>query len=294
MPRVLKNLPTREEVTALCWAEFGLVAGDISGSLTIWPTDDTAKGGVCHLAASIDPLRVHSLAVCSLCAIGVSVISCGLDNAVFVSAPDAPPRRIAAEIADPSTALALESERRLCVGTLSGIVHVFEIDTFQPVYTIEIFKSPIVRLSSHPTSGGFFGLSETELVLIGLEGAIEKRVPIEVDCCTSCAVTPDGYSVAVGTTEGTVRIVDAVAFREVGAIVFDETELNEVGHYDYGKHFVVAAMDGKVGVFDIRKMVKEPGVKVGGKPLVALAVRQAIGKAAVAGCESAVTLLDFG
>jgi WD40 repeat protein len=222
------------------------------------------------------------------------VVSCGLDGAIFLSDRTAPPRRIAADIPDPSTTLAVESEHRLFVGALSGLAHVLETDTFQTIAEIRVFQSPIIRLSLHPTKRQFFALSETELILLSIDGAIEKRLLIEVDCCTSCAATPDGYSVAIATTEGTVRIVDVVAFREVGAIVFDETELNELALYDYGKHFVVASMDGKVGVFDIRKMVKEPGVKVGGKPLLALTVRQAIGKAAVAGCESAVTLLDFG
>jgi WD40 repeat protein len=225
---------------------------------------------------------------------GTSVISCSLDNTVFVIGQSGRPRQIGANIADPACVLALESSGRLFIGTLSGMAFVLAADSFAVVHSVKLFDSPIVRFDVHPTAAQLFALSETELVMVGWEnGTVMKRVSITVDCCTSCAVSTDGFSVAISTTEGTVRIVDVVAFKEVGSIVFDEIELNAVAGYDYGKHFVVAAMDGKVGVFDLRKMVKEQGVKVGMKPLVALAVNQEIGKAAVAGWESAITLIDF-
>jgi WD40 repeat protein len=294
MPRVLKNLPTQEEVTALCWRKPGLIAGDILGGISIWPPTVQSEGGVCRLG---EPHRyeVHHFAVCSVSSIGMSVISCGLDNAVFMIGPSFPvPRQIAPDIPDPACVLVHESENRLFIGTLSGVVHVLETDRFTNVFSVKLFQSPIVGIEIHPIDHQFFALSEKELVSVDLKNeTILKRVLITVDCCTACAVSEDGFSIAISTTEGTTRIVDVTAFREVGSIVFDEVELNAIAGYNYGRHFAVASMDGKVGVFDVRKLVKEQGLKVWTKPIVALAVNQEIGKAAVAGWDNAVTLFDF-
>jgi hypothetical protein len=40
--------------------------------------------------------------------------------------------------------------------------------------------------------------------------------------------------------------VDLISFAEVGSIFFDESELNAIAAYDYGKHFVVTSMDGRL------------------------------------------------
>jgi hypothetical protein len=40
-------------------------------------------------------------------------------------------------------------------------------------------------------------------------------------------------------------------------------------------------------------MVKEPGLKVGKRPLIALSVNEDIGKASVAGCDTPITIIDF-
>jgi WD40 repeat protein len=146
----------------------------------------------------------------------------------------------------------------------------------------------------NPIAPQLFVLTTRELALIGIEdGACLKRVAITASCCTCCAVAGDGHSCAISTMEGTVRIVDVVTFAEVGSIFFDQMELHTVASYDSGKHFVVTSADGRIGLFDLRKMVTEPALKVGKKPLLALSVNETIGKACVAGCHASVPILDF-
>jgi WD40 repeat protein len=294
MPRVLKTLSAEHEVTALWWGKLGLSVGDMSGFVYLWPTDDAPTGGLCHLGEQRRYLP-HSLAVSSLCDLGPLLISCSLDGSIsrWDSRSDTF-GRIGERISDPVRVYPLDFNASVVIGTASGDIFFYSMDSDSMTKMIHLFESSVISFALHPTARQIFVLGVTELVLFGLDNnSIVNQVTVSVDCCTCCSVTLDGLSCAVSTTEGTVRIVDVVSFTEVGSIVFDQAELNAVARFNYGKSFVVTSTDGRVGVFDVRKMIKEKGLKVGRWPLLALAVNETIGKAAVAGCDPTVTLLDF-
>jgi WD40 repeat protein len=237
----------------------------------------------------------HKLAVSSICSIADFVISCSLDGSLIQWDPGSQAhRRIAESIPDPIRVYPYETEKILFIGTVSGSVALFSIESGSPLSVVTLFNTAVVSFAVHPTAKKFVSLSPQELVLWTINPLQEeRRLKLSVDCCTCCSVTPDGFSCAVSTTEGTARIVDLVSFTEVGCIVFDQSELNTIAGRDFGKQFVVTSCDGKIGVFDIRKMVKQKGLKVGKKPLIALAVSEKVGKAAVAGCDNIITLIDF-
>jgi WD40 repeat protein len=223
------------------------------------------------------------------------LISCSLDGSISRwDSRSAKFGRIAERISDPVRVHPLESDAAVVIGTASGDIFFYSMESDAVTKTFHLFESSVISFSLHPTARQLFVLGVTELVLFGLDDdATVSQVTVSVDCCTCCSVTLDGLSCAVSTTEGTVRIVDVVSFTEVGSIVFDQAELNTVAGFNYGKSFVVTSTDGRVGVFDVRKMIKDKGLKVGKWPLLALAVNETIGKAAVAGCDPTVTLLDF-
>jgi WD40 repeat protein len=81
MPRVLKTLASESEVTSLWWSQLGIIAGGLSGEVSLWPTDDSADGGLCHLGEPVHR-SIHILAVLSVCNIGSLIISCSLDGSI--------------------------------------------------------------------------------------------------------------------------------------------------------------------------------------------------------------------
>jgi WD40 repeat protein len=293
MPRVLKTLASEGEITSLWWSDLGLIAGDLSGEVSLWPTDNSTDGGLCHLGEPVHR-PIHTLAVTSVCSIGPLIISCSLDGSIFQWDCSETSKPLSTTISDPFQVFPLISDNVILIGTVSGVAVFYSMTDESIVNSVQLFSTPIVKFAIHPTARQFFALTQKELAIVEIDGGIVvNKVVVSAGCCTCCAVSGDGYSCAISTTEGAARILDVVSFVEVGSIFFEESELNAIAAYDYGKHFVVTSVDGRIGLFDLRKMVKEPGLKVGKKPLIALSVNGEIGKASVAGCETPITIIDF-
>lgn len=296
--RVLRTLEASQgEVTSLFWGSEGLCCGDVNGELTIYASDRTPAGGLCNLKSEPVICTAHKMAISSVCTLKGQVISCSLDGTIAATTISEAPESqyIATDVASPIQVYPIVSDNQYLVGTMTGSLHFRTVSPDTVVATMQIFENePVVGICVHEASRKAYVLSPSEFVSINLvDRADVKRVKITAECSTGCSVAEDGLTCAVTTTEGTVRIIDTISFKEVGCIVFEKAELNKVLSIEYGKRFVVTSCDGRVGVFDLRKMIKEKGIKIGKKSLIALAVQSDDMKIAVAGCDSVITLLDF-
>lgn len=293
--QVLRDLPAGEfEVTSLYWNDKGLFAGDLNGNIFIYETDNSPLGGQCHLGRCAD-YKVHSLAVSSICCVGDYVFSCSIDGTVSMMSVTTKTQPKKISVTDCFVLCPVESMNIVVLGTVSGSVLFYDISKKEVSEPLKLFEnSAVCSISLHPTEKKIGVLSSQEFVLVDIDKREEvQRLKMTADKCTCCAMSDNALSCVISTTEGSVRIVDLITFKEVGCVVIDQTELNKVASIDYGKRFVLIGCNGKVTLFNLNKMMKETGNIIERKPLLALAIQQVDMKIAVAGCDKNITLLGF-
>jgi WD40 repeat protein len=293
--RVLKALSANDDtITALYWGTSGLCAGSIAGDVFIWPTDQTLAGGLCQLGEQI-PFRAHEMAVTSLACIGNTIISISLDGTISASNIETKKaEKILTGINNPFCITANEKANTFYIGTLDGRVCLVDSSKKEVMKEERFLTSEAVSVSVHSISNSGCVLSNTEVVLFNLDSLeVKKRLRITADCCNCVTFSTDGLSLLITTTEGTVRVVDTVSFVEVGCQKFDIGELNDIMPIDYGKRYVVAGSEGKIGVFNLNKMIKEKSLKVTSGLVKCVAVQQETMKVAVGGGDAMINLLDF-
>lgn len=294
--RIIKSVGTNENpVISVYWNEKGLVAGGFGGMVHFFPTDESPEGGLCHLG-EITSQKVHKLAVNSVCIVDNYIVSSALDGTVIITnISGLEHTRILEDIEDPTIVCPMPIIHSVLVGTSSGNIILYNVETKQVISHTKIFDSAVVSASKYSTKPHVAIISSNELVSFNLITLKEEnRVKIISTCCNSVAVSTDGFTAVITTSEGIIRFVDLIAFKEFGTAVIDtETELNQLGSIDYGKRFVVSTSDGKVYLFDSHKMIKERGIKIAKKPIVSFIVEETQMKMAAAFGESSVTLLDF-
>lgn len=296
--QVLRDLPAgNSEVTSLYWCEKGLFAGDLDGNIFIYETDNSPSGGQCHIGQCHN-FKVHNLAVSSICYINDNVFSCSLDGNVSTLKFNAQGKNDISSIksiTDCFVICPVGSMDMVLFGTTSGSLYFYDISKENLSEPLKLFtNSAVCSISLHPTENKVGVLSNQEFVLVNLDKREEeKRLKITADKCTCCAISDNALSCVISTTEGSVRIVDMITFKEVGCVVIDQTELNKVASIDYGKRFVLIGCNGKVTMFNLNTMLKETGNIIERKPLLALAVQPVDMKIAVAGCDKNITLLGF-
>lgn len=293
--QVLRDLPAgNSEVTSLYWNDKGLFAGDLEGKIFIYETDNSPAGGQCHLG-QCNKYDAHSLAVSSICCVNDSVISCSIDGTVSVMKISTKKKSGEIPVNDCFVLCPVESMKLVVLGTISGNIYFYDISKENLSEPLKVFENlSVCSISLHPTENKIGVLSNKEFVLIDLDKREElNRLKMTADKCTCCAMSDNALSCVISTTEGSVRIVDLITFKEVGCVVIDQTELNKVASIDYGKRFVLIGCNGKVTLFNLNKMMKETANIIERKPLLALAIQQVDMKIAVAGCDKNITLLGF-
>ncbi|OHT04640.1 hypothetical protein TRFO_27776 [Tritrichomonas foetus] len=296
MLRAIKDLSAEDvEVSAIYWNKKGLFGGDLNGRIHIYETDNSNEGGLCHLG-KIQSYDAHSLAVTSIACISNLVVSCSLDGSIYkYNLGTGENEKIAENINDCFILCPVESMNALLLGTTSGHLYIYTVSSKSLSEPIKIFDDTAINsISLHPTLHKAAILSETELIYFDIDNkTIEKRLKMTADSCTCAAISDNALSCVVTTTEGSVRVVDMITFKEVGCVFIEKTELNKVAPIDYGKRFIITGCNGKVFLFNLNTMLKEPGLAAGKKPLLALAVQPTDMKIAVSGCENTIKLLDF-
>ena len=293
--RVLKGLSAGDDtITALYWGDSGLCAGSIAGDVFVWPKDQTLDGGLCHLGSSIT-FKAHEMAVTSVACLNDVIVSISLDGKIFASnIKEQKLGQVFGEIGSPFCIAANEKTNMFFIGTLDGRVFSIDAKEMQIKKECRFLTSEVVSISVHPMSNNGCAMSNTEIVLFDLETLeAKKRLRITADCCNCVTFSTDGLSLLITTTEGTIRVVDTVSFVEVGCQKFDIGELNDIMPIDYGKRYVVAGSEGKIGVFNLNKMIKEKGLKVSSGLVKCVAVQQEFMKIAVGGGDAMINLLDF-
>lgn len=304
--RVLKGLSENDDsITALHWGKLGLAAGSVMGDIFVWPKDISINGGLCHLGDS-QTYHNHTMAITSLSSLGNSVISISLDESIFateivnpLTSPDFETsglktgQRILTEIKEPFGIQTIEKLGLIFISTLQGYVYVADRN-YNIKSKSQILNSEIISLSVHESSNRGVVIGTKELIMFDLTTLeILKRLTITADNCNCVCFSTDGLSILVTTTEGTLRIVDSVSFKEVGCQKFDIGELNDVMPINYGKRYIIAGSEGKVGLFNLNKMIKELGLKVSSGMMKCVAVQDEDMKIAVAGSDNMINLLDF-
>ena len=293
--QVLRDLPAgNSEVTSLYWNDKGLFAGDLEGKVFIYETDNSPSGGQCHLG-QCNKYDAHGLAVSSICCVGDNVISCSIDGTISIMNLATKEIGSSIPVTDCFVLCPVESMNLVILGTVSGLIYFYDISKQNLSDPLKLFENlSVCSISLHPTENKAGVLSNKEFVLIDLDDRKEiNRLKMTADKCTCCAISDNALSCVISTTEGSVRIVDLITFKEVGCVVIDQTELNKVASIDYGKRFVLIGCNGKVTLFNLNKMMKETGNIIERKPLLALAIQQVDMKIAVAGCDKNITLLGF-
>ena len=276
------SLEDGNDITALCWPADGIFAGDIGGGVRVWKASETEK------RSHVDPeptirCEVHSLAVNSIDVHHHCVITSSLDGTVHkTSIENFDSEQIATEVEDPIQVCSTNDF--ILIGNASGTLFIYSDEGATLTATIPVFKDvPIVSICFKEDTGKIFVLSPHELAMVDIKTQKEeKRCLISAPEVTCAALTDDGYSCAVSATDGTVRMVDVVSFREVGLAVMEQCELNKIAALDYGKKFVVTSMVGMMRLLETRGMKAGTRLNIGKQPLLALAVNKEYGMMAVA------------
>ena len=304
--RIVKGISASDDtITALHWGSLGLVAGSVTGDLFVWPVDMTPDGGLCHLN-DYQFYDTHKMAVSSISSIEDLVISISLDESIYATKivnntlveesekkPQHVGQRILTEIKEPFSVQTVPNLGLIFISTLEGFVYAVDKE-FNIKAKKQFINSEIVALSVHGPSNRGAIIGSRDLILFDLSTLeIVKKLTITADNLDSLCFSTDGLSILITTTEGTLRIVDTIAFREVGCQKFDIGELNDLAPINYGKRYIVAGSEGKVGVFNLNHMIKETGIKVASGLVKCVAVQQDDMKVAVAGADNMITLLDF-
>ena len=293
--RVIKTIETgKSEVTALSWTDKGLFCGDLNGIIYIFKRDESQDGGSCKIKDS-QSFSHHQLAVSSICNIGDYVFSSSLDGTICKHNIDTnASQNVAESVNDCFTMIAVEHMNMVIFGTTSGSIYFYNVNDDSVSEPIKLFQESICSFSLHPTENKVVVLTNKEFLLFNLDTKEEeKRIGITADCCTDVSFADNALSCVVSTTEGTARVVDMISMKEVGCVVIDDTELNKVQSIQYGKRFIMIGCNGKVCLFNLNQMIKEPGLQVARAPVLALAVNTKLNKIAVSGFGSSIALIDF-
>lgn len=291
--QILRDLPADFEVSALFWSEAGLFYGDMNGSIYLYEADYTPQGGNSHIGQK-RLLTSQKLAITSICCIKDFCVSSSLDSTIMVFNYKTNNSQIITSIPSPYVLIPIDSIDSVAIGSLDGSVYFINSKNSQTSGPFKLFNEPICSIARNPIENQIVALSSKEFVLFDFTQKTEiNRLKITADCCTSCSISDNGLSCVISTTEGTVRIVDMISFKEAGCVLIDQVELNKVIQTDYGKRFVVLGCNGKVNIFNINTMMKESGIIVGKLPLIALSIQPVDMKIAIAGSKSSITLLNF-
>ena len=296
--RVLKNMSANDSiVTALYWSNLGLVAGTINGEIIFWKRDLGKEGGLSHLSQS-EIFQVQKMAISSVTTIGNKIISISLDGSIYmINTETEEIEQILTNLYMPFCVVSNElneNKKELFVATLDGKVCLINGEDLSIQKSENIFETEISSISLHPQTNKGCVLTKSAIALFSLDSLkVIKRLRITADCCDSLTFSTDGFSILVTTTEGTLRVVDTISFKEVGCQKFEIGELNDLCPIDYGKRYIIAGSESKVGIFNLTKMVKEKGLKVGNGLVKCVAVQPEDMKIAVGGGNSMITLLDF-
>ncbi|KAH0786017.1 hypothetical protein GPJ56_010074 [Histomonas meleagridis] len=292
--RVIKTISLEDtEVTSIFWSSKGLVSGALNGSVLYWPTDDSPNGGMCHIG-EMKEYSDHSLAVTSVCIVGDYLVSSSLDGKISkIQISDSKISSISS-IKDPCVLSPIGSSNLFLVGTATGTLYKLSIDSDTIVSSLDLFKEAICSIAEHPTNNESLILSSSELKIVNHDTMqVTQTIDLSGICCTCVSISDDGLTAVITATDGSVRVIDLVSFKQVGCIVFDGSELHRIQPIEFGRRFVVAGADGRVSFVNLEKMLKEKGLKIGSSPILALAVQKEKNIIAVAGFDGNITFLDY-
>lgn len=295
--RVIKTLDIEDKhISCLHWDENGLTSGTLEGSIIFYPRDETSNGGICHIGAPKTYDDIHSLSITSICFCGGLCVSCGLDGKIAIintGNDEFESKIICADVNDAYTIIGIDN-RFAVVGTISGKLYKINVLDDKVEGELELASETICKLEKNKMNNRLLAMDSEEVIEIDYENMnVTNKIKLEGVCCTCLSVSDDGLTAIVTTTEGTVRVVDLVAWRQVGCTVFEHNELNRVGEIEFGRRFVVGGSDGRVAFFNLTKMIKEKGLKIGNDPILAMAIQYGGNIAAVSGCTSSITFLDY-
>ena len=288
--RVIKCLSqSDEEITSLFWSDVGLLAGTIEGSIHIWPTDKTPNGGLCFLG---EPYTVShsSLAVSSICTNSSTVFFTTLDGELFKFSLKKNDISLIEDCPE-SFSLFSYSEGAL-IGSLDGCIYFYSVDDGKVIKSVYAFDTPIVSIASFKNK--IYVLSQTKVAEIDFESfTVIRETEISASQCNGIAASADGYSLIVATSDGSLRIIDTVTFKEVGAQFLNSISLNAVAQITDNPQFVATGSDGKIQIFNMETMTRETALRVNRESLKPLAMHPEEKNFAVAGGDNMITLIGF-
>lgn len=295
--RVVKTLEHEgQHISTLHWCEKGLAAGTLEGSVFFYPRDETPNGGICKIGVPKAYDNAHALSVTSLCFCGDLCVSCGLDgklSRVDIADTESAASFFCESVCDAYAIISIDDDH-LIVGTVSGKLVKVHAGDGNVVRELQISDETICKLEMNKMNKKVLAMDSQNVVEVDVEDMIvTNKIKLEGVCCTCFSISDDGLTAVVTTTEGSVRVIDLVAWRQVGCTVFEHNELNRVAEIEFGKRFVVGGSDGRVAFFNLSKMIKEKGLKIGNEPIVAMAIQYGGNITAVSGCTSNITFLDY-